>query len=218
MDRHAAIVCLVSLTALFAMSLAVSPSARAAPAMKWPFHAGDAFLRSLNPSFSPVVAKNSTNGDTVAVMGGGTYNPGGRVSGAGLFWHNRSDGSSLDFGTWTADAVLNYDDFWNRVVNGFPRTFHGGVLVLAVTATDNFGITVSGVLTVTCVLGDSVQADRGLLLQHRNPALLPRREPICKDLRRGEAGCGRPRAAEPLYPNPPCIQLQGEGRWSLISR
>ena len=141
------------------VALAVTSGlASAMPAMKWTFHAGDAFLRSLNPSFSPVVAKNSTNGDTVAVMGGGTYNPGGRVSGAGLFWHNRSDGSSLDFGTWTADAVLNYDDFGNGVVNGFPRTFHGGVLVLAVTATDNFGITVSGVLTVTCVLGDSVPA------------------------------------------------------------
>ena len=158
MDRHAAIVCLVSLTALFAMSLAVSPSARAAPAMKWTFHAGDAFLASLDPSFSPVVAKNSTNGDTVAVMGMGIYSPGGRVSGSGSFWHNKSDGSSVDFGTWTADTVLSYDDFGNAVGNGLPRNFHGGVLVLAVTASDNFGTTVSAVLTVTCVLGEDVPA------------------------------------------------------------
>src|SRR2546427_690840 len=70
------------------VALAVTSGlASAMPAMKWTFHAGDAFLRSLNPSFSPVVAKNSTNGDTVAVMGGGTYNPGGRVSGAGQRQH-----------------------------------------------------------------------------------------------------------------------------------
>src|SRR2546428_1779254 len=89
------------------VALAVTSGlASAMPAMKWTFHAGNAFPRSLNPSISSVVAQHSTNGDTAAVMGGGTYNPGGRVSGAGLVWHNRSDGSSLGFGTWTADPGL----------------------------------------------------------------------------------------------------------------
>src|SRR2546428_12984990 len=104
MDRHAAIVCLVSLTALFAMSLAVSPSARAAPAMKWTFHAGDPFLASLDPSFSPVVAKNSTNGDTVAVMGMGIYSPGGRVSGSGSLLDYHAGRRTSVFGTWLAHA------------------------------------------------------------------------------------------------------------------
>jgi hypothetical protein len=126
--------------------------------MKWTFHAGDPFLASLNPNFSPIVAKNSTNGHTLALMGTGTYSPGGRVSGGGVFWHNESDGRPVDFGTWTADAIVSYDDFGNAAVNGLPRTFHGGVLVLAVTANDNLGITVSAVLTVTCVLGDAVPA------------------------------------------------------------
>src|SRR5438093_8373876 len=85
--------------------------ASAAPAMKWTFHAGDAYLASLDPSFSPVVAKSSANGHTLALMGTGTYSPGGRVSGSGVFWHNRSDGSLVHPGTWTADAVLSYDDF-----------------------------------------------------------------------------------------------------------
>jgi hypothetical protein len=134
--------------------------ASAAPAMKWTFHAGDAFLGALDPSFSPDVAKSSANGHTLAVMGMGSYSPGGPVIGGGLFWHNRSDGSSVHFGTWSADTVLSYDDFGNAIVNGLPKSLHGGVLVLAVTftTTDGSGITVSGELTVTCVLGSSVPA------------------------------------------------------------
>ena len=133
--------------------------ASAAPAMKWTFHAGDAFLASLNPSFSPVVAR-ATNGHTVALTGTGTYNPGGPVIGGGLFWHNDSGGRPVHHGTWSAVRVLSYEDFGNGIVNGAPRSFHGGVLVLAVsiTPTDVSGFVLSGTLTVTCVLGDSVPA------------------------------------------------------------
>jgi len=158
MNRQTVLACLVSVAAMFAVSLVVSPSARASPAVKWTFHAGDAFLASLNPSFSPVVAKSSANGHTLALMGTGPYNPGGRVSGGGVFWHNKSDGSLVHPGTWTADSVLSYDDFGNGIVDGFPRSFHGGVLVLAVTftTTDGSGIVVGGSVTVTCVIGNSV--------------------------------------------------------------
>ncbi len=133
--------------------------ASAAPAMKWTFHAGDAFLASLDPSFSPVVAR-AGNGDTLALAGTGTYNPGGPVSGGGLFWHNDSGGNPVHHGTWSAVTVLSYEDFGNGIVNGFPRSFHGGVLVLAVsiTPTDISGVVLGGTLTVTCVIGDSVPA------------------------------------------------------------
>ncbi len=137
----------------------------AAPAMKWTFHAGDAYLASLNPKFSPAVAK-AENGDTLALAGTGTYNPGGRVSGGGLFWHNDSSGNPVHHGTWAAVMVLSYEDFGNGIVDGFPRSFHGGVLVLAVTITptDISGVVLSGTLTVTCLIGDSVPAgaDEGI--------------------------------------------------------
>ena len=98
------------------------------------------------------------NGDTLAIMGTGVYNPGGRVTGGGTFVHTDPSGGVVHYGTWTAAAVLSYEDFGNGIVDGFPRSFHGGVLVLAVTASDNFGTTVSAVLTVTCVLGEDVPA------------------------------------------------------------
>ncbi len=150
----------IAIAVILIMLVAVPGLTSAAPAMKWTFHAGDAYLASLKPSFSPVVAKSSANGHTLAVMGTGIYNPGGLVSGSGWFWHNRSDGSLVHPGTWKADAVLSYEDFGNGIVNGLPRSFHGGVLVLAVTftTTDGSGITVGGTLTVTCALGDSVPA------------------------------------------------------------
>ena len=136
-----------------------SGAASAAPAMKWTFHAGDAFLASVNPSFSPVVAK-AENGDTLALAGMGTYNPGGRVNGGGVFWHNDSAGNPVHHGTWAAVAVVSYDDFGNGVVEGLPRSFHGGVLVLAVTIkpTDISGVTLDGTLVVTCAIGDSIPA------------------------------------------------------------
>src|SRR3989449_116483 len=142
------------------IGLAVVPGlTSAAPAMKWTFHAGDAFLGSLDPSFSPVVAM-AENGDTLALAGTGNYNPGGRVTGGGLFWHNDSTGAPVHFGKWSAVKVLSYDDFGNAVVNGLPRNFHGGVLVLSVsiTPTDVPGLVLGGTLTVTCVLGGDVPA------------------------------------------------------------
>src|SRR3989442_1923722 len=158
MNRQTLLACLVSVAAMFAASVVVSPSARASPAVKWTFHAGDALLASLNPSFSPVVAKSSANGHTLALMGTGKYSPGGLVSGSGVFWHNRSDGSLVHPGTWTADAVLSYEDFGNRIVDGVPRSFHGRVLVFAVTLTtdDRLGIVVDVAVNVPFVIRGNV--------------------------------------------------------------
>src|SRR3989449_10880430 len=144
----------------FLIALAVSSGlASAAPAMKWPFHAGDAALASLDPSFSPDVAR-AEDGDTLALAGTGNYTPGGRVTGGGLFWHNDSNGAPVHFGTWSAVKVVSYHDFGNAMVNGLPRNFHGGVLVLSVsiTPTDVPGLVLGGTLTVTCVLGGDVPA------------------------------------------------------------
>ena len=143
---------------LFALAVA-SGLASAAPAMKWTFHAGDAALASIDPSFSPDVAR-AENGDTLALAGTGNYNPGGPVTGGGLFWHNDSSGAPVHFGTWSAVMVLSYEAFGNAVVNGLPRNFHGGVLVLSIsiTPTDVPGVVLGGTLTVTCVLGSDVPA------------------------------------------------------------
>jgi len=151
---------LSTVVAGFLFSLAVASGlASAAPAMKWTFHAGDAALASIDPSFSPDVAR-AENGDTLALAGTGNYNPGGPVTGGGLFWHNDSSGAPVHFGTWSAVMVLSYEDFGNAVVNGLPRNFHGGVLVLSIsiTPTDVPGVVLGGTLTVTCVLGSDVPA------------------------------------------------------------
>ena len=131
----------------------------ASPAIKWTYHVGDAYLASLDPTFSPDVAMAS-NGDTFTLTGTGTYNPGGPATGGGTFVHADPSGATRHFGTWTAVNVLSYTDFGNGVVNGFPRSFHGGILVLAVTIapTDVPGLVRSGTLTITCVIGDSVPA------------------------------------------------------------
>ncbi len=160
---------LSTVVAGFLIALAVASGlASAAPAMKWTFHAGDSFLASVDPSFSPVVAR-AENGDTLALAGTGNYNPGGRVIGGGLFWHNDSDGDPVHFGSWSAVKVLSYDDFGNGIVNGLPRNFHGGVLVLSVTITptDVPGVVLSGTLTVTCVLGGDVPtgAEEGIMAE-----------------------------------------------------
>src|SRR2546428_11477902 len=130
----------------FLIALAVASGlATAAPAMKWTFHAGDAALASIDPSFSPVVAR-AENGDTLALAGAGNYNPGGRVTGGGLFWHNDSSGASVHFGTWSAVKVLSYDDFGNAMGNGLPRDFPGGgfVFIVRITTTAAAGVVPRG--------------------------------------------------------------------------
>ncbi len=168
MNRHAVLVCLVSLTALLAMSLVVAPTARAAPVMKWTFHAGDAFLAGLNPLFSPDVAK-ATSGDTVTIAGTGTFNPGGPVTGGGTFIHKNPDGTVRATGTWTSVAVVSYETFGNGISNGFPRTFYGGILVLVVHIIPDgapAGFFLVGTLTITCLIGESVPSgvDEGIAL------------------------------------------------------
>lgn len=147
----------IAIAGVVVLLAALPGFATAAPAIKWTFHAGDAFLRAFDPSFSPVVAE-AANGHTLALAGAGTYNPGGPVTGGGVFWHNDSHGNLVHPGTWSADAVLSYEDFGSAVVQGLPRSFHGGQLVLAVTftTTDGSGITIGGTLTVNCVLGEDI--------------------------------------------------------------
>src|SRR2546427_6140948 len=129
------------------------------PAIKWAYHAGDAYLATIDPSFSPDVAMAS-NGDTLTITGTGTYNPGGPVTGGGTFVHADPSGATRHFGTWAAVKVLSYSDFGNGVVDGFPRSFHGGVLVLAVSIspTDVPGLVRSGTFTITCIIGENVPA------------------------------------------------------------
>ena len=150
----------IGIMAVILVGMATLPGLSAAsPAIKWTYHAGDAYLASLDPSFSPDVAMAS-NGDTFTLTGTGTYNPGGPATGGGTFVHADPSGATRHFGTWTAVNVLSYTDFGNGVVNGFPRSFHGGILVLAVTIapTDVPGLVRSGTLTITCIIGDSVPA------------------------------------------------------------
>src|SRR2546427_11277782 len=97
---------LSTVVAGFLIALAVASGlASAAPAMKWTFHAGDAALASIDPSFSPDVAR-AENGDTLALAGTRNYNPGGPGTGGGLFWHHDSSGAPGPLGPGAAVPVL----------------------------------------------------------------------------------------------------------------
>src|SRR3989442_6100520 len=89
----------------------------ASPAIKWAYHAGDAYLASLDPSFSPDVAMAS-NGDTLTLTGTGTYNPGGPATGGGTFLHAEPTRATIHYPTRTAGHVLSYTDLGDGNVNG----------------------------------------------------------------------------------------------------
>jgi hypothetical protein len=136
--------------------LLVPATASASPAsfpQHWVFHAGDSLLAGLNASFAPDKAL-AANGDILELAGNGTFNAAAAtVVGAGWFMHVHPNGSVVASGTWTAVSVLGFQSFGNGVPQGFPTSFFGGRLILAIEVFPSSGGMLGATLTVTCKLG-----------------------------------------------------------------
>ena len=110
----------------------------------------------------PNVAE-APNGDQVAVTGEGTFSVNPKsVDAEGSFTHSFAGGGSLT-GSWTAAELLEYQSYGCGVVFGdpIPANLCGGAVKMRVTltATTPSGVvTLDGILTVFCLIGDHVPA------------------------------------------------------------
>lgn len=100
------------------------------------------------------------NGDTVAVTGEGEFavNP-KEVSASGAFTHFNAGGAAIGGGTWMATQLISFHPYGCGVVFGdpIPANLCGGAVKMRVTLTTAVG-TLSGVMTVFCIIGDKVPA------------------------------------------------------------
>ena len=101
------------------------------------YHAGDAFLASLNPAFSPDVAMAS-NGDRIVLTGTGTLSVFPKsVTGGGTFTHKNVAGTVLATGTWTAIELLTFQSYGASAA--LPPTFRAGLAMIRVHLSPSAG-------------------------------------------------------------------------------
>jgi len=101
------------------------------------YHAGDAFLASLNAAFSPDVAMAS-NGDKVELKGTGTLSvfP-NAVTGGGTFTHKDAAGAVIATGTWAATQLLEFQSYGGSPA--VPPTFRAGMALMRVHLSPSAG-------------------------------------------------------------------------------
>lgn len=107
----------------------------------------------VDPVEGPVITR-AANGDTIEVMGQGTFSFGPTsVTGGGTLVHKNADGDVIGHGTWTATRILSFDPWGTSP--GFPPTFEGGraVMRINIKPVENFPGIFDGFLTVTCLIG-----------------------------------------------------------------
>ena len=117
------------------------------------YHAGDAFLASLNPAFAPSKAM-AANGDVIELSGTGTLSvfP-NAVTGGGTFTHKDAHGNVRASGTWTATELLSFQNYGASPVPGFPATFRAGNALIRVHLTAGGGaVQLDGTLRIECHL------------------------------------------------------------------
>ncbi len=124
---------------------------------KFDFHVGDAFLASLNPEFSPTVAR-AANRDTITVAGKGKFDVReGEAEGRGTFEHRSATGALVATGTWKAKRLISFRDFGGE--SDLPPDFRGGSAVLRLEAVGHPAehprqrIEFEATLTVDCAIG-----------------------------------------------------------------
>ncbi len=84
------------------------------------YHAGDAFLASLNPAFAPAKAM-AANGEVIELSATGTLSVFPKaVTGGGTFTHKDANGNVIGSGTWTATELLSFQNYGASPVPGFP--------------------------------------------------------------------------------------------------
>jgi len=161
---------------LFASILVVSNASAGEP-VKFRFHIANAFIQTGTGLPQTGAQAQADNGDIARVFGRGSFNAStGRAGGGGSFAHTDADGNLIGFGRWTTTGVMDFEPFGCGVAGDgteLPPNFCGGVLTLAVRLS---GVNVTagaagldGVLTITCLVGDSVEdippeAEEGITL------------------------------------------------------
>ncbi len=112
---------------------------------------GTGVLCGLDPSACPVIVRSAQNGDTIEVMGEGTFSIHPKaVSGGGTFTHKNAVGDVVASGSWTALELLSFKGYGTSP--GFPATFEGGqglMLVHLTSAAASF----DAVMQVDCLIG-----------------------------------------------------------------
>lgn len=121
----------------------------------------DSGFRAYNylvPATTPTDVAMATNGDTITIVGSGTFtiHP-DAVTGAGTFVHKDSSGTVLASGTWTATQLVSFVSYGSGSLQGLPPSFEGGKAVIrvhaVVTGGPDTGFEVNALLTVYCLLG-----------------------------------------------------------------
>jgi len=114
-------------------------------------------LCGLDPSACPAVSK-AANGDIIEVTGAGAFTLGPKaVTGGGTFVHKNAAGDVLASGEWRAVQLLSFQSYGSGSAQGLPPEFWGGKLMLRVLIIpDGAGITLGGIMRVTCELGNKI--------------------------------------------------------------
>lgn len=99
----------------------------------------------------------ANNGDTIALLGIGTFNTISKVAtGGGTFVHKNSAGDVLAAGTWTAVKLVSFKSYGNQP-DVFPPDFEGGrarISVLLDPGGDGIGPMIPAALMVLCAIGN----------------------------------------------------------------
>lgn len=172
------------LTAILAMLTLVTALAGGAQASsdnqsaKFDWHVSDAFIQSLGePAQTGAVARASSNGDKVRVVGGGTFNTAaGNATGSGSFVHTNASGQLVGFGTWTATGLISFTSYGCGLRGGepVPANFCGGLAAFKVHITGTLvnppagQVELDAILYVDCKLGTPpATAHEGIRLDAR---------------------------------------------------
>lgn len=118
----------------------------------------------LVPATTPADVAMATNGDTITIVGSGTFtiHP-NSVTGSGTFVHRNSAGDVLASGTWTATQLVSFVSFGTSAP--FPPSFEGGKAVIRVHAS----VGVDALLTVYCLIGSPPSGfEEGIRLNVQN--------------------------------------------------
>ncbi len=113
------------------------------------YHVGDALLQSLGfPAGDMAVAEN---GDTVKVIGTGTFDTSTKsATGGGTFEHRAPDGTLRGTGTWTATGLVTFQDYGCGFADN--PNLCGGRAALAVHLVAGT-MAADGILEVNCQIG-----------------------------------------------------------------
>ncbi len=118
------------------------------------WHAGDSFLKAINPTFSPAVAR-ADNGDTIAINATGTLSLMPKTAtGGGRFVHKDAQGTVVAEGDLHVMGLIMFRSYGNGTPQGLPATFIGGFALLRVhVQPDAGGPGFMAILWVDCELG-----------------------------------------------------------------